>query len=108
MKVEGVIRVHQVKGTEVLLLDQEPICKLYTDFNNKEVVLKINGGPELSYRFEGVAEVFYFEGIQKSHSGIKYVNDFYIDDRDIIELLIKHSGKKIELSVLERDYSGNH
>ena len=109
MKVfEGVILIHRIKGTEVVLLDDEPVSKIFSVLNDKEVMLKINTGPELSYTFEGIAEVFYFEGIQKSHSGIKYVNDFYIDEADMIEILKKHEGKKIELMVLERDYSGNH
>ncbi|WP_142382820.1 hypothetical protein [Bacillus canaveralius] len=64
----------------------------------KMVTLHIDCGFEFSQTVKGTAEVFYFEGTQQFHRGLKYVNDFFVEDDDIIELLVKHEGKKLKLT----------
>ncbi|PLR87778.1 hypothetical protein [Bacillus sp. V33-4] len=97
-EVAGVITVQQHKGSDVLLIDGKPVSKVFSKFNGKMVTLHIDCGFEFSQTVKGTAEVFYFEGTQQFHRGLKYVNDFFVEDDDIIELLVKHEGKKLKLT----------
>lgn len=51
------------------------------------------------YTFKGIADIFYFEGKQDYYRGIKYANDFFIDDIDVIELLAKQVNDEVEIKV---------
>ncbi|WP_136035750.1 hypothetical protein [Bacillus salacetis] len=94
------------KGSTVLTMDQIPVAKLFSRFNGRQMSLSIyklntQAGKELIGKYEGSADVFYFEGGQQFYAGTKYVNDFYIDDEDIIEKLESLLDEDVRLTVNE-------
>lgn len=97
-QLEGVISVKREKGIEVLLMDDIPLVKLFTSYNGKNLVLTIESKSS-ACSFQGEAEIFYFEGQQQFHRGIKYVYDFIIDEIDMVEVFEKLQGQKVSITV---------
>ncbi|WP_449622635.1 hypothetical protein [Robertmurraya sp. Marseille-Q9965] len=92
--LEGVICLKRIKGSEVLEIDDVPIAKALVQYNGKQIELCIGDAT-----FIGEAEIFYFEGSQAYHRGIKFVNDFFIDEYDMIEFLEKLDGESVRLTI---------
>lgn len=92
--LEGVILLKRIKGSEVLQINDVPIAKALREYNGKQIELLIG-----DTSFKGEAEIFYFEGSQTYHRGIKYVNDFFIDEYDMIEFLEKLDGESVKLTI---------
>ncbi|MFS0864384.1 hypothetical protein [Fredinandcohnia sp. 179-A 10B2 NHS] len=97
--VEGILSIQREKGSEVILLDDQPLSKMFNHVSGVDILFTISSEPDIFYSVSGIADVFYFEGIQQSNKGIKYVNDFFIDDFDVIEVLEKLEGKRVKLSL---------
>ncbi|MGG0717280.1 hypothetical protein ABE096_06730 [Robertmurraya massiliosenegalensis] len=98
--LEGILSIQRIKGSDIMLLNDTPLVKSLSHFNEKEITLTIESESNSSQTFSGVAEVFYFEGHQQYHRGIKYVSDFFIDDVDIVDWLERLEGKYIKLTIL--------
>ncbi|TKC17095.1 hypothetical protein [Robertmurraya kyonggiensis] len=92
--LEGVIQLRRIKGSDVLEIDNVPIAKALSDYNGKQIELHVGDAS-----FKGEAEIFYFEGSQVYHRGIKYVNDFFIDEYDMIEFLERLEGESVRLAI---------
>ncbi|MDF1510152.1 hypothetical protein PZE06_18625 [Robertmurraya sp. DFI.2.37] len=97
--VEGILSIRRIKGSDIMLLNDTPLVKSLSHFNDKEITVTIKCENDRAQIFSGVAEIFYFEGQQQYHRGIKYVSDFFIDDVDIMEWLERLEGKYIKLIV---------
>lgn len=97
--IEGILSIQREKGSEVLLLDDKPLSKMFNHVNGEDISFTISSEHDIIFSVSGIADIFYFEGIQQSHKGIKYVNDFFIGDFDVIEVLEKLEGKKVRLSL---------
>ncbi len=101
MKVlEGIINIKRIKGSDVLQIDDIPLAKAINDFNGQSIIFCLDDSLESSRSFRGMADIFYFEGSQQYHRGVKYVNDFFIDDIDMIEFLGKFEGNKVKIQIL--------
>lgn len=92
--LEGVICLKRIKGSDVLEIDGVPIAKALSEYNGKQIELRIGDAT-----FKGEAEIFFFEGSQAYHRGIKYVNDFFIEEYDMIEFLEKLDGESVKLMI---------
>ncbi|MEQ2527437.1 hypothetical protein WMO40_12045 [Bacillaceae bacterium CLA-AA-H227] len=92
--LEGVIHLKRIKGSEVLQIDDVPIAKALSEYNGKQIELRIGDAS-----FKGEAEIFYYEGSQVYHRGIKYVNDFFIDEYDMIEFLERLEGESVKFTI---------
>lgn len=92
--LEGVICLKSLKGSEVLVIDDVPIAKALSEYNGKQIELHIEDAT-----FKGEAEIFYFEGYQSYYRGIKYVNDFFIGEYDMIEFLERLDGESVKLTI---------
>lgn len=103
----GKLRMKEEKGSGVLMLDSAPVAKVFTPYNDKEIELCIyqlnpQQGKILLKSFQGIAEVFFFEGNQMFYRGTKYVNDFWVNDEDIIQELEPLTGKEVIILVKSR------
>ncbi|RTR36304.1 hypothetical protein EKG37_01740 [Robertmurraya yapensis] len=92
--LEGVIQLRRIKGSDVMEIDNVPIAKALSDYNGKQIELHVGDAS-----FKGEAEIFYFEGSQAYHRGIKYVNDFFIDEYDMMEFLERLEGESVKLTI---------
>ncbi|TYS14131.1 hypothetical protein FZC78_20010 [Rossellomorea vietnamensis] len=103
----GKIMVQEEKGSEVLMLRTIPVAKLFALYNEEEIELSIYqlnplAGKNLVKSYQGIAEVFFFEGNQMFYTGTKYVNDFWVNDEDIIQELETLVGKDVIILVNNR------
>lgn len=98
--MEGILSIQRIKGSDIMLLNDTPLVKAVSPFNDKEITLTIESESAPAQTFSGVAEVFYFAGHQQYHRGIKYVSDFFIDDVDIVDWLERLEGKYVTLTIL--------
>ncbi|WP_421383498.1 hypothetical protein ACOJQI_03215 [Bacillus salacetis] len=102
----GKVLLKEEKGSSVLTLDGIPVAKLFEPFNDQDILLSIyqlhpQEGTVFIQNCHGTADVFYFEGEQQFYTGTKYVNDFYIDDEDIIHKLESLVDMDVRLTVNE-------
>jgi hypothetical protein len=100
----GKVMMREEKGSEVLTLQSEPVAKLFAPYHDEEIelfVYQLNQQREKSLlkRYQGIAEVFFFEGDQMFYTGTKYVNDFYINNEDIVQELETLVGMDVILMV---------
>ncbi len=90
-EITGVVIKKTEKGSSVLTIDGVPIAKVFEHLNGKTISLEIfvhkQGKKELLQSYSGFAEVFYYEGTQQFYSGTKYVNDFFIEEDDLLEVI---------------------
>lgn len=103
IEVTGIIKEKVEKGSAVLKINDTPIAKVFETLNDQYVSINIfvhqSEYKELVRNFEGHAEVYYFEGKQLFFSGTKYVNDFLIDDEDVIETLEEFINRQITITI---------
>jgi hypothetical protein len=102
----GKVTLQEEKGSSVLTLDGIPVAKRFEPFRDQGIMLSIyhlhpQEGTVFIQNCHGTADVFYFEGEQQFDTGIKYVNDFYIGDEDIIQKLESLVNMDVRLAVNE-------
>jgi len=102
-ELKGIVSIQRDIGSDVLVINDMPLSKYFTGYNGEKISLSIVCEDERTYTYEGTADIFYFEGKQHYYRGTKYVDDFFIDDMDVRELLEHHDKEfiKITLSKLE-------
>lgn len=103
-KATGLLKQWEEKGSYVLTINDVPIAKMFEECNGKEISLSIflhdpNGHEQLLHQYTGQAEIFFFSGTQLFYSGTKFVNDFLIDDEDIIEVLEKYENRTVTIFI---------
>ena len=107
IEVTGIIEEKEEKGSTVLKINDTPIAKVFETLNDQYVSIKIfvhqSESKELIRHFEGHAEIYYFEGKQLFFSGTKYVNDFFIDDEDVIETLEEFINRHVTIAIDKLD-----
>jgi len=103
MEVTGFIEKKEEKGSSVLKINDTPVAKVFDEMDDQYISLQIfvhhSDNKELVRNFKGHAEVYYFEGKQLFYSGTKYVNDFFIDEEDVIETLEECIDKHVTISI---------
>lgn len=104
MKVlEGIVNIQRDIGSDVLVINDMPLSKYFIDYNGERISLSIFCENERTYTYEGTADIFYFEGKQHYYRGTKYVDDFFVDDRDIRELLEQHEKESVKITFSKMD-----
>lgn len=98
-ELEGVVAIQRDIGSDVLVINNIPVSQYYMGYNGEEIILTIVCAKGNTYEFEGTADIFYFEGKQHYFRGTKYVDDFFIDDTDIRELLEQHEKEYVKIIV---------
>lgn len=96
--IEGIVFLKPFIGSDVLVINDVPIAKHFQSYNGEEVVLQIYC-LETMDTYKGIADIFYFEGKQQYYRGTKYVNDLFIDDIDIVELLENFENEYVKLAL---------
>ncbi|MGV3465016.1 MAG: hypothetical protein ACO1OT_06970 [Heyndrickxia sp.] len=103
IEVTGFIEKKEEKGSAVLKINDIPVAKAFDTMDDQYISLNIlvhhSDNKELVRNFKGHAEVYYFEGKQLFFSGTKYVNDFFIDDEDVIETLEEYIDKHVTIHI---------
>jgi hypothetical protein len=94
--IEGIITLQD----ELVTVNEIPVSKAFLNFNGKKVKLSISCGTDTAYEYEGIADIFYYEGSQPYYRGMKYVNDFFIDQVDILETLEKHNDELVKINLM--------
>ena len=102
----GKVMTKEEKGSAVLTLNGIPVAKLFEKFHDTDISLSIylfhpEDGRVFFQKFQGTVDVFYFEGEQLFFTGTKYVNDFYINDEDVIQKLESLLEEEVMLTVDE-------
>ncbi|WP_226643405.1 hypothetical protein [Mesobacillus subterraneus] len=95
-EIEGII----ILQDEIVTVNEIPVSKIFLNFNGKRVKLLLSCGTDTSYEFEGIADLFYYEGNQPYYRGTKYVNDFFIGPSDILEVLEKHTNELVKIKMM--------
>ncbi|MGI8350292.1 hypothetical protein NiCM35_11015 [Niallia circulans] len=98
-ELEGIVVIQRDIGSDVLVINNVPLSQYYMGCNGEEIKLTIVCAKGKTYTFEGTADIFYFEGKQHYYRGTKYVDDFFIDDIDIRELLEQHENEFVKIIV---------
>ncbi|MFP3720908.1 hypothetical protein SFC57_19715 [Niallia circulans] len=98
-ELEGIVIIQRDIGSDVLVINNIPVSQYYRGYNGKEIILTIVCAKGKTYEFEGTADIFYFEGKQHYYRGTKYVDDFFIDDIDIRELLEQHENESVKIII---------
>lgn len=96
--LKGTIIIQKMKGPNILYIDKTALAKYFIDFDGEDVKMNLHLQKSQLQEYRGTAEIFCFEG-KDGYGGIKFANDFYIDDHDILELLEEHEGEIVELAV---------
>lgn len=103
IEVTGIIEKKEEKGSAVLKINDTPIAKVFETLNDQYVSIKIfvhqSESKQLIRTYEGHAEIYYFEGKQLFFIGTKYVNDFFIDDEDVIETLEEFINRHVTITI---------
>lgn len=104
IEVTGHIEKKEEKGSAVLLINHIPVAKAFETFDDQYIALHIivhhADTKELVRNFKGHAEIYYFEGKQIYFSGTKYVNDFFIDEEDVMETLEKYINRDVTITIV--------
>lgn len=102
-ELEGIITIQRDIGSDVLVINDMPLSKYFMGYNGEKISLSIVCGKERIYTYEGTADIFYFEGKQHYYRGTKYVDDFFIDDIDIRELLEQYEKEFVKKTLSKMD-----
>lgn len=97
MIIQGTLSLQEMKGPSLLLIDDEPLAKLLTSFDGKEITATIKL-PHVEKKISGIAGIFYFEG-KDGYGGDKFTNDFDIEEFDCIEWLANFDGEYVLLTI---------
>lgn len=95
-EIEGIITLQE----EIVTVNEMPLSKIFLNYNGKKVKLSICCGFDAEYQYDGIADIFYYEGNQPYYRGTKYVNDFFIDQADILEVLEKHTNELVKIKMM--------
>ncbi|WP_456275984.1 hypothetical protein [Bacillus sp. AK128] len=98
--IEGIITSKRMNSSDILVIGDIPVAKFFIQFNGKKSVFSIHCKDEpYEFHLKGLADVYFFEGKQPFYRDKKFVNDFFIEDTDVIELLMQHQGENVKLSM---------
>lgn len=99
-EIEGVIALQQIGSSELVTINGIPVSKFFINYNGKKVKLSIHCGTDTAYEYEGIADIFYFEGNQQYYRGTKYVNDLFIDQADVLQVLEKLNNEFVKIKMM--------
>ena len=100
-EIKGRVLIQPYIGSDILVINNQPLSKYFIEYNGKNILLSIRFCEnKKTYTYKGIADIFYFEGKQDYYRGIKYANDFFIDDIDVIEQLAKQVNDEVEIKVM--------
>lgn len=99
-KIQGVLSMLEVKGPNIIGINQQPAVQYFTEYQDEivKLIIRIKEADSSKKEFNGTADVFYYEG-KDFYGGAKIANDFYIDDHDVLAFLEDHIGKEIEMEI---------
>ncbi|MGX9133798.1 hypothetical protein ACWV26_05315 [Rummeliibacillus sp. JY-2-4R] len=97
MVLEGIIHLRQMKGPNLLYLNEEPLAKTLLPYDGKEMTITFTL-PGIEKKLKGIAEIFYFEG-KDGYGGDKFTNDLDIEDFDCIEWLSTYEEQSITITI---------
>lgn len=99
-EIEGVIALQQMGSSELITINGIPVSKFFMSYNGKRVNFSIHCTTDTAYEYQGIADIFYFEGNQQYYRGTKYVNDFFIDQDDVLEVLEKLNEEVVKIKMM--------